>query len=253
MKKVKEKKIVKIIKVDLDKCDGCRACEVACSAFHSSPKYSSDNPARSRIRVIREPLRDVYVPIRAGDYTPAECTGRHTYTINEKEYDECSFCGVSCPARDYFKKPDSSLPLKCDMCESEPDGPSCVRWCLPGALTFEEREVEEEVELEKPDEVEAGLQELVNKLTSPCLFWLDAHYSGGITSKGKSETPIIKELSTICKTHMKHVILIDDARYFGNQDYHEYPSLDSLQNLILKYNQKHQMEVEDDIIRIELL
>ncbi|MDH3884262.1 MAG: 4Fe-4S binding protein, partial [Desulfobacterales bacterium] len=33
-----EKKIVKQIKVDLDKCIGCRACEIACSAFHATPK-----------------------------------------------------------------------------------------------------------------------------------------------------------------------------------------------------------------------
>ncbi len=45
----KKKKIVKTIKVDLDKCNGCRACEVACSAYHAAPKYSSNNPARSRI------------------------------------------------------------------------------------------------------------------------------------------------------------------------------------------------------------
>jgi benzoyl-CoA reductase subunit BamC len=160
----KEKKTVKIIKVDLDKCHGCRACEVACSAFHSSPKYSSNNPARSRIRVVHEPLRDVYVPIRAGDYTPAECTGRHTYTINKKEYDECSFCGVSCPARDVFKEPDSGLPLKCDMCESDPplEEPMCVQWCLSDALTYEERE--EEVEEEgKREEMEIGLESLAKK------------------------------------------------------------------------------------------
>ncbi len=160
----KKKKTVKIIKVDLDKCNGCRACEVACSAFHSSPKYSSNNPARSRIRVIHEPLRDVYVPIRAGDYTPAECTGRHTYTINEKEYDECSFCGVSCPSRDVFKEPDSGLPLKCDMCESDPPlaEPMCVQWCLADALTYEEREEEAEEE-EKREEMEIGLESLANK------------------------------------------------------------------------------------------
>ena len=160
----KKKKIVKIIKVDLDKCNGCRACEVACSAFHASPKYSSNNPARSRIRVIHEPLRDVYVPIRAGDYTPAECTGRHTYTINEKEYDECSFCGVSCPSRDFFKEPDSGLPLKCDMCESDPPltEPMCVQWCLADALTYEEREEEVEEE-EKREEMEIGLESLANK------------------------------------------------------------------------------------------
>jgi benzoyl-CoA reductase subunit BamC len=160
----KKKKIVKIIKVDLDKCNGCRACEVACSAFHASPKYSSNNPARSRIRVIHDPLRDVYVPIRAGDYTPAECNGRHTYTINGKEYDECSFCGVSCPSRDVFKEPDSGLPLKCDMCESDPPlaEPMCVQWCLADALTYEEREevVEDEV---KREEIEVGLESLTNK------------------------------------------------------------------------------------------
>jgi len=161
----KKKKIVKIIKVDLDKCNGCRACEVACSAFHSSPKYSSNNPARSRIRVIHEPIRDVYVPIRAGDYTPAECTGRHTYTINEKEYDECSFCGVSCPARDIFKEPDSGLPLKCDMCESDPPlaEPMCVQWCLANALTYEEREEEVEEEEEKREEIETGLESMAKK------------------------------------------------------------------------------------------
>ncbi len=160
----KKKKIVKIIKVDLDKCNGCRACEVACSAFHAAPRYSSNNPARSRIRVIHEPLRDVYVPIRAGDYTPAECTGRHTYTINEKEYDECSFCGVSCPARDLFKEPDSGLPLKCDMCESDPplEEPMCVKWCLAEALTYEERE-EDAAEEEQREEMETGLESLANK------------------------------------------------------------------------------------------
>jgi benzoyl-CoA reductase subunit BamC len=159
-----KKKVVKIIKVDLDKCNGCRACEVACSAFHSLPKYSSNNPARSRIRVVHEPIKDVYVPIRAGDYTPAECTGRHTYTINGKEYDECSFCGVSCPARDIFKEPDSGLPLKCDMCESDPplEEPMCVQWCLADALTFEEKEMEAEEE-EKREEMEIGLESLANK------------------------------------------------------------------------------------------
>ncbi len=167
MKGEKKKKIVKIIKVDIDKCNGCRACEVICSAFHALPQYSSNNPARSRIRVVHEPLRDVYVPIRAGDYTPSECTGRHTYIINEKEYDECSFCGVSCPSREIFREPDSGLPLKCDMCESDPtlEEPMCVKWCLVDALTYEEREVEVDAgeEEEKREEMEIGLESLAKK------------------------------------------------------------------------------------------
>ena len=165
MKGEKKKKIIKTIKIDVDKCNGCRACEVICSSSHAAPKYSSNNPARSRIRVIHEPLRDVYVPIRAGDYTPAECTGRHTYTINEKEYDECSFCGVSCPSRDVFKEPDSGLPLKCDMCESDPPlaEPMCVQWCLADALTYEEKEVEVEEEEENREEMEIGLESMAKK------------------------------------------------------------------------------------------
>ena len=159
-----KKKTVKEIKVDVDKCTGCRSCEMACSAFHAMPKYSSINPERARIRVVIDELRDVYVPIRAGDYTPAECTGRHTYTINGKEYDECAFCRASCPSRDVFKEPDSGLPLKCDMCEDDPpqEKPLCVQWCIHDALTYEEREeeVEEEVKLE---EMEIGLESLIDK------------------------------------------------------------------------------------------
>ena len=157
----KKMKLVKEIKVDLDKCVACRACEVACSGFHATPRYSSFNPARSRIRLIVDMLNDVYVPVRAGEYTPAECSGRHSFKINGKEYSECSFCPTSCPARDLFKEPDSGLPLKCDMCEGE-QLPLCVQVCRPGALTYVERE-EERVEMLKPGEMEIGLQALVNK------------------------------------------------------------------------------------------
>jgi benzoyl-CoA reductase subunit BamC len=160
----KKKKIVKTIKVDVDKCTGCRACEVICSAFHAAEKYSSTNPARARIRVIREPLTDIYVPVYAGDYAPAECAGRGQYTIDGKEYEECAFCRASCPSRDEFKEPDSGLPLKCDMCEDDPpqEEPLCVQWCFNDALTYEEREeeVEEDVKLE---DMEIGLESMVDK------------------------------------------------------------------------------------------
>jgi len=162
--KEKKKKIVKEIRIDLDQCIGCRACEVACSAFHARPRYSSTNPARSRIRVVFDALSDVYVPIRAGDYTPAECTGRHRYTINGKEYKECSFCGVACPARDFFKEPDSGLPLKCDMCETDPplEEPMCVQVCTCDALTYVERE-DDATEDEPREEIEVGLEAMANK------------------------------------------------------------------------------------------
>jgi benzoyl-CoA reductase subunit BamC len=155
-------KKVKVIKIDGDKCCGCRACEVICSTSHAMPKYSSTNPERSRIRVLFDPLRNVFVPVIAGPYTEAECNGRYIYTIDGKEYDECGFCRASCPSRKLFKEPDSGLPLKCDMCESEPQGPMCAQWCIAGALTYVEREEEGE-ENEKPGKIEVGLQEPASK------------------------------------------------------------------------------------------
>lgn len=156
------KRIIREIKVDADKCVGCRACEVACSGFHARPRFSSFNPARSRIRVVVDMLNDVYVPVRAGDYTAAECSGRQSFKIDGKTYSECSFCPSSCPSRDAFKEPDSGLPLKCDLCQDDPsgEGPMCVKVCRPGALIYEERE-EEGVEPPRPGEMDAGLQALV--------------------------------------------------------------------------------------------
>jgi len=163
----KKTKIVKEIKVDTKKCVGCKACEIACSAFHATPKFSSINTARSRIMVIMDETRDIFVPIRAGEYTQAECNGRNRYVIEGKEYDECTFCPASCPSRSAFREPDSGLPLKCDMCESVPplEQPMCVDACTFGALTYEERE--EEVEKEKEDvkreEMELAYEVLVKK------------------------------------------------------------------------------------------
>jgi benzoyl-CoA reductase subunit BamC len=157
------KKVVKTIKIDVNKCNGCRACEVICSAFHASPRNSSNNPARARIRVIRDPVADIFVPVYAGEYTAAECAGRDQYTIDGKQYGECAFCRASCPSRDIFKEPDSGLPLKCDMCESDPTltEPMCVQWCLAEALTYEERVIE--VEEDEPlGELEVGLEALAN-------------------------------------------------------------------------------------------
>lgn len=61
------------------------------------------------------------------------------------------------------------------------------------------------------------------------LFWLDGHYSGGVTSKGSSDTPITRELFAI-ENHIKRmdadiIVKVDDIREFGEGDY---PSLDRL-------------------------
>lgn len=160
-----QSKIIKRIKVNADKCVGCRACELACCAFHATPKFSSLNPARARIRVYIDERKDIYVPVRATFHTTVECSGRQSCVIGTKEYNPCSFCGASCPSRDEFKEPDSNLPLKCDMCEDDPtlSEPWCVQACTFEALIYTETKEETNRETEKPEELKAGLESLIKK------------------------------------------------------------------------------------------
>jgi len=159
-------KTVKEIRIEVDKCTGCRACEAACSAFHAKPRYSSVNPARSRIRVVADEINDEYVPVYAGNFTRRGCDGRHVYQLDGKQYSECSFCRAACPTRDFFIEPDSGLPLKCDMCEDEPPlaEPLCVTVCQPGCLTFAKRQLETEVdETREREAIASGLESLVKQ------------------------------------------------------------------------------------------
>ncbi|MBI2955371.1 MAG: (4Fe-4S)-binding protein [Chloroflexi bacterium] len=162
---VVNKKLKKRIRIDVDKCNGCRACEMICSAFHATPKYSSNNPERSRIRVMFEPLRNIYVPVYAGEYTASECMGKNEYVIDGKKYDDCGFCRAACPSRTLFHEPDSGLPLKCDMCEDNPpdEEPLCVQWCITDALVYEEYEGEETEEDVKIADVDISMEEMVAK------------------------------------------------------------------------------------------
>lgn len=93
------------------------------------------------------------------------------------------------------------------------------------------------------------LPEVLKDIDRPCLFWLDAHWSGGSTAKGKTETPIMQEIECILnhKRASDHVILIDDARCFTGKG--DYPTLKALKQFILDVHPNWIFEVKDDIIR----
>jgi hypothetical protein len=60
------------------------------------------------------------------------------------------------------------------------------------------------------------LWNMIEDVHEPITFWLDAHFSGGITAKGSENCPILKELRVIQRHPIKtHTIMIDDSRYFG--------------------------------------
>ncbi len=92
------------------------------------------------------------------------------------------------------------------------------------------------------------LPEFLSKIEGPCLFWLDAHYSGENTSKTNVETPITKELQFILNHPNKnHVILIDDAHDFTGKN--DYPTILELKEIINQYEEKV-LIIKENIIRI---
>lgn len=76
---------------------------------------------------------------------------------------------------------------------------------------------------------EERLPELLPELQGPVSFWLDGHYSAGITHRGPVDTPIKQELALI-EQHTSHLgpvtVLIDDIRMFDPTvpEFAAYPS-----------------------------
>ncbi len=94
------------------------------------------------------------------------------------------------------------------------------------------------------------LENIMTNINQPALFWLDGHYSAGVTAKGQSDTPIYKELEHILGAQDgAHVILIDDARCFGTDP--EYPTVTELKEFIYSKREDYKITVCDDSFRIE--
>ena len=91
------------------------------------------------------------------------------------------------------------------------------------------------------------MESVLAQLDGPALFWLDGHYSAGVTAQGSLDTPVQRELEIILGSPEKHVILVDDARCFGSGDY---PTLDAVRALVARLRPGWACVVQDDIIRI---
>jgi hypothetical protein len=82
---------------------------------------------------------------------------------------------------------------------------------------------------------------LLPAISGDICFWLDGHYSAGITFKGPQETPINDELLVIGEniTRMnKVVVMIDDMHCFnpGDPEFSAYPPVDGLVDWARKHN-----------------
>lgn len=92
--------------------------------------------------------------------------------------------------------------------------------------------------------------QLLPSLSQNINFWLDGHYSAGVTFRGKKDCPVEDELNAIKENldnFNKVTILIDDVRCFlpSSSEYSDYPSIDYLVDWARRFNMR--WRIENDI------
>lgn len=141
---------MKEVFVRLDRCQGCKSCEMACAVEHSASKNlfaaASEKP---------RPVRRIYVEMAEGEKVPLVCrhcedapcvavcrTGAMTQDpltgIVERSEENCVgcwMCAMVCPYGVIGRHTEVRKAVKCDRCKSL-DVPACVAACPTGALIF---------------------------------------------------------------------------------------------------------------------
>jgi hypothetical protein len=99
------------------------------------------------------------------------------------------------------------------------------------------------------------LPHLLNHMKEPAIYWLDGHYDGADSGRGREDTPIRTELAVIfAKPRPRpNVVLIDDARLFGTDP--AYPDIGWITGRVDRWCchgawPPYEVSVADDIIRI---
>ena len=131
----------RVLKIDHEKCTGCRLCELVCAVRHDHVS----NPARSRIRVVKWEDEGIYVPMTCQQCEDAPCLNAcpakaisHNEALGRVEVDYelcigCRTCVSVCPfGAMHFDTIDRRV-IKCDLCDGDPQ---CVRFCEVQCIQF---------------------------------------------------------------------------------------------------------------------
>ncbi|OIP72569.1 MAG: hypothetical protein AUK43_02835 [Oscillatoriales cyanobacterium CG2_30_40_61] len=99
------------------------------------------------------------------------------------------------------------------------------------------------------------LKAIIPQLQGSALFWLDAHWSGGITAGQEEECPILEELQIIKASEWEHFILIDDARMFLSPPHaphqlEQWPAIHEVIEELLTFKRQYIVVIEDAIISV---
>ena len=131
----------RILKIDFEKCTGCRLCELVCAVRHDG----ISNPVRSRIKVVKWEQEGRYVPMSCQQCEDAPCRkacpARAISTDEalgrvEVDYELCIGCRTCvsvCPFGAMSFNPIDRRVIKCDLCDGDPQ---CVRFCDVKAVDY---------------------------------------------------------------------------------------------------------------------
>jgi Fe-S-cluster-containing hydrogenase component 2 len=131
------------IECDPNLCVGCQLCEYLCS-FSKTGEYNS---FRSRIRTIRvDEVLISAIACRTCENAPCVIVcPRDAMTqdpdngiirVDSTKCDGCAWCVEACDFGAISINPATALAEICDQCETDPEGPQCVKWCPKEALTL---------------------------------------------------------------------------------------------------------------------
>jgi carbon-monoxide dehydrogenase iron sulfur subunit len=109
----------KNLSFNIDKCVGCRICELACSI----EKLGKINPRKARLHAIYDYPFDA---IKRDNRTGA-------WIVDSTKCIGCGACVEACPFGVITVSSDNNVAVKCDLCNGNPQ---CVLWCPTGALTY---------------------------------------------------------------------------------------------------------------------
>ena len=150
----------------IDRCLGCRSCEIACAVEHSVSgelvSAVSEEPLPGyRVRVLNLDERGAHVRLRSvalqcrqcaeppcaeacitGGIIKDEMTG--VVRFDSERCVGCWSCTMVCPFGAIIRVSDSGSAVKCDRCEDR-DIPACVAACPTKSLVFCEREEFEQI------------------------------------------------------------------------------------------------------------
>jgi len=135
---------VRFSKKAVEKCTGCRTCELSCSFEHEG----EFRPSVSRIRIIRSEEYGVNVPMFCRQCEDPPCKekcpvdairkdeGTGAWLVDENLCIGCNACAEACPFGIIFVHPERHIAVKCDLCGGNPQ---CVKRCVYGVLKFMEK------------------------------------------------------------------------------------------------------------------